>query len=57
MSRKIKILIVIVVLIIIGVIIISGIINKSKKIIVCIDAGHGGIDVGANDENRYEKRS
>lgn len=55
MSRKIKILIVIVVLIIIGVIIIRGIINKSKKGIVCIDAGHGGIDVGANDENRYEK--
>lgn len=55
MNRRIKILIVIVVLITIGVIIINAFINKSKKIIVCIDAGHGGTDVGANNENRYEK--
>ena len=55
MNRKIKILIIIVVLIIIGVIIIKGFINNSKKVIVCIDAGHGGTDVGAINETRYEK--
>lgn len=55
MNRKIKILIIVVVLIIIGVIIIRGFINNNKKVIVCIDAGHGGTDVGATNENRYEK--
>ena len=55
MNRKIKILVIIVVLIIIGVIIIRGFINNNKKVIVCIDAGHGGTDVGATNENRYEK--
>ena len=55
MNRKIKILVIIVVLIIIGVIIIKGFINNSKKVVVCIDAGHGGTDVGATNENRYEK--
>ena len=55
MNRKIKILVIIVVLIIIGVIIIRSFINNNKKVIVCIDAGHGGTDVGATNENRYEK--
>ena len=55
MNRKIKILMTIVILIIIGAIIINGFSNKGKKLVVCIDAGHGGTDVGANNENRYEK--
>lgn len=31
------------------------IIKKDDELIVCIDAGHGGTDVGAVNENRYEK--
>ena len=31
------------------------IINKDDEIIVCIDAGHGGTDVGAINDTRYEK--
>ena len=31
------------------------IIKKEDEIIVCIDAGHGGYDVGAVNGNRYEK--
>lgn len=31
------------------------IINKDDKIIVCIDAGHGGYDSGAVNNTRYEK--
>lgn len=31
------------------------IIKKDDELIVCIDAGHGGSDVGAINENRYEK--
>lgn len=31
------------------------IINKDDELIVCIDAGHGGTDVGAINENRYEE--
>lgn len=31
------------------------IINKDDEILVCIDAGHGGIDVGAVNRSRYEK--
>ena len=31
------------------------IINKDDELIVCIDAGHGGTDVGAVNETRYEK--
>lgn len=41
----------ILVIIIISVIIIK----KDDEIIVCIDAGHGGIDAGASNENLYEK--
>ncbi len=55
MNRKIRILVIIVFLIIIGVIIVRGFINNNKKVIICIDAGHGGTDVGATNENRYEK--
>ena len=50
MKKVIKILAVLVI-IIISVIIIK----KDDKIIVCIDAGHGGIDVGAVNGSRYEK--
>ena len=31
------------------------IIQKDDEIIICIDAGHGGTDSGAVNENRYEK--
>lgn len=31
------------------------IIKKDDELIACIDAGHGGTDVGAINENRYEK--
>lgn len=31
------------------------IIKKDDELIVCIDAGHGGTDVGAINENRYEE--
>ena len=39
-------------IIVISVIIIN---NKDDELIVCIDAGHGGTDAGAVNENRYEK--
>lgn len=44
-------------LVVFAIIIISVIIiyNKEDELIVCIDAGHGGYDVGAVNENRYEK--
>ena len=50
MKKVIKFL-AIVVIIIISVIIIK----KDNELIVCIDAGHGGIDVGAINGDRYEK--
>ena len=31
------------------------IISKEDELIICIDAGHGGIDVGAVNGHRYEK--
>ena len=54
MKKIIKFAIIITILIIISVIIIN-IFNKNDKIIVCIDAGHGGNDVGAESKNRKEK--
>ena len=54
MKKILRILLIIVILIIISVIIML-IIKRNKKIIVCIDSGHGGTDVGANLEERYEK--
>lgn len=50
-NRKIIILVIIICI----VIIIGLMINDSKKIVVCIDAGHGGTDVGAILNERYEK--
>lgn len=54
MKKIAKILVIIAILIIISVIIIL-LIRSNKKTIVCIDAGHGGIDVGASFNERYEK--
>lgn len=51
MKKIIKFLIIIAIIIWISVIII----NKNDDIVVCIDAGHGGTDVGAINNNRYEK--
>lgn len=43
-------------LVIFAIIVISVIIiKKDDELIVCIDAGHGGTDVGAVNEDRYEK--
>ena len=43
-------------LVIFAIILISAIITKKDdEIIVCIDAGHGGTDVGAIQDERYEK--
>lgn len=43
-------------LVIFAIIVISVIIiKKDDELIVCIDVGHGGTDVGAVNENRYEK--
>jgi len=50
MKRVVKFL-AILVIIVISVIIIK----KDDELIVCIDAGHGGSDVGAVNDNRYEK--
>lgn len=53
MKKVVKFLaiIVLVAIIVISVIII----NKDDELIVCIDAGHGGDDAGAVNENRHEK--
>lgn len=45
-------------LIIFAIIVISVIIiKKDDELIVCIDAGHGGFDVGAVNDTRYEKEN
>ena len=54
MKKILGIFIIFIVLIIISVIIIN-VLNKDDEIIVCIDAGHGGTDVGALLNDRYEK--
>lgn len=51
MKKIVKFLVIIALIMIISVIIIK----KDDEIIVCIDPGHGGTDVGAVNENRYEK--
>ena len=51
MKKIIKFLIIVAIIIWISVIII----NKNDEIVVCIDAGHGGTDSGAINNNRYEK--
>lgn len=51
MKKVIKFLIIVAIIIWISVIII----NKNDDIVVCIDAGHGGTDAGAINNNRYEK--
>lgn len=51
MKKIIKFLIIVAIIIWISVIII----NKNDDIVVCIDAGHGGTDAGAINNNRYEK--
>ena len=53
MKKNIKILLVAIVIILLFVVIM--LINNSNKVIVCIDEGHGGDDVGAILEKRYEK--
>lgn len=54
MKKVVKFLIIIAILVGISVIIVK-ILNKKDKTIVCIDAGHGGSDVGALLDSRYEK--
>ena len=54
MKKTVKLAMTILILIAIGFIIIK-IFNKNDKLIVCIDAGHGGSDVGAESNDRYEK--
>lgn len=53
MKKQIKILLVVILIIIIFSIL--WIVQDNNKITVCIDAGHGGKDVGAILEKRYEK--
>lgn len=55
MKKILKILAIIIILIAIIVIIMNKTSKKDDKIIICIDAGHGGTDVGAVNEERYEK--
>ncbi len=54
MKKILKILLIVVILIAI-IILLLKIFKKEKETIVCIDAGHGGKDVGASLEERYEK--
>lgn len=55
MKNLVKVLIIFAILVGISVIIIN-IFNKiDDKLVVCIDAGHGGTDVGASIDDRYEK--
>lgn len=53
MKKQIKILLVVILIIIVFSIL--WIVQDNNKITVCIDAGHGGKDVGAILEKRYEK--
>lgn len=54
MKKIIKIVVIVAILIVIGVIIIKSC-KKDEQKIVCIDAGHGGQDVGAVMGDRHEK--
>ena len=55
--KKIKVIRILLILTILSIVIIGvlKIIKKDDKIVVCIDAGHGGTDAGAVVDNRYEK--
>lgn len=53
MKKSIKILMVTIVLI--GIVIAILVVKNSSKTVICIDAGHGGDDVGAILAKRYEK--
>lgn len=55
MKKRIIKLLIIVVIITLCVIIIKIFSGNTKKTIICIDAGHGGTDVGAESNGRYEK--
>ena len=55
MKKVIKLSIIIVILLVISVIIVKVIKIKDNRSIICIDAGHGGTDVGASNKQRYEK--
>ncbi len=54
MKKPIKILLIAALVLVVFIIIIL-IIKNNNKIVVCIDAGHGGDDVGAILDKRYEK--
>ena len=54
MKKLIKILAIFVILLIIVIIVVT-LAKKNDKIVICIDAGHGGNDVGATSKSRYEK--
>ncbi len=53
MKKSVKILLIVALLVILVIVIL--IIKSNHKIVVCIDAGHGGDDVGAILDKRYEK--
>lgn len=53
--RKRVITLVVIIISIILIIISINLVKKDDKIVICLDAGHGGSDVGAVLENRYEK--
>lgn len=52
--KKRKILLIVILFVISGILIINAIIANNRPM-VCIDAGHGGTDVGAVLKDRYEK--
>ena len=53
MKKQVKILLITILLIIVCIVII--LLKSANKVVVCIDAGHGGDDVGAILDKRYEK--
>lgn len=53
MKKSVKILLIVALLLVLVIVIL--IIKSNHKIVVCIDAGHGGDDVGAILDKRYEK--
>lgn len=53
MKKSVKILLIVALLVVLVIVIL--IIKSNHKIVVCIDAGHGGDDVGAILDKRYEK--
>ena len=53
MKKSVKILLIVALLVVLVIVIL--IIKSNHKIVVCIDAGHGGNDVGAILDKRYEK--